>query len=429
MDLISINFFVLDFSVFQQLGVALALGTLIGLERERKNQLEGRRDTYGGIRTYALIGLLGALAYMLSVYSMAFFIVISVGIFALIVSGYILTGSKFLSFGMTSEVASVLVYILGVFSAMKMYVLATAVALVVLLILFFKQPLHKLAKKIEERELISTLQFMIIAFVILPLLPNQAFGPYDFFNPYLVWLMVVFISGISFVSYIAIKWLGAKRGILATGFLAGFISTTALSFSFSGDSKKNTGIVNPYVLAMVVAGSAMFFRILIEVAVINSDLMRLLMLPILTMGFVGLLCGLFLFWKTKKEKEIMEQKVVDVKSPFSLWPALKFGTFFAIILFVSKFAGVTMGNSGLYLTSFFSGLLDVDAITISMSNLAHSEISKESAVIAITIAAVTNTLVKGGVFLLFGSRKVALKIVSVFGLMSLFGVLSLFFIQ
>lgn len=412
----------MDFNVLQQLGVALALGTLIGLERERKNQLEGRRDTYGGIRTYALIGLLGALAYILSSYSMAFFVIISAGVLALIISGYIMTGSKFHSFGMTSEVASVMVYILGIFSAMQMYLLATIVALVVLLILFFKEPLHKLAKKIEERELISTLQFIIIAFVVLPLLPNKAFGPYDFFNPYLVWLMVVFISGISFVSYVAIKWFGAKRGILATGFLAGFISTTALAFSFSGESKKNTGIVNPYVLAMVVAGSALFFRVLIEVAVINRDLVKMLMLPILTMGFVGLLCGLFLFWRTKKEKEVMEREAVEVKSPFSLWPALKFGVFFAIILFVSKFAAVTMGDRGLYLTSFFSGLLDVDAITISMSNLARSEISKESAVTAITIAAITNTLVKGGVFFLFGNKKVALKIIAVFFVMSLAGV-------
>lgn len=412
----------MDFSIFQQLGVAIALGTLIGLERERKNQLAGRKDSYGGIRTYALISLLGALAYMLSVYSMAIFIVISAGMMVLLISGYILSNKNSASLGMTSEVASILVYVLGVLSAMGKYVLATVVALVVLLILFFKEPLHKLAKKMQDKELISTLQFMIIAFVVLPLLPNKAFGPYDFFNPYLVWLMVVFVSGISFVSYISVKLLGARKGILATGFLAGFISTTALAFSFSSESKKNEKIINPYVLAMVVAGSAMFLRVLIEVAVINNELVKMLAWPLLTMAFVGLLSGFYLFWRSKKDSEVIEKKDVELKSPFSLWPALKFGTFFALILFVSKFAATYMGDRGIYLTSFFSGLIDVDAITISMSNLAKSEISQKVAVVAIVIAAMTNTLTKGMIFLLFGGKKVALRVISVFGLMILAGV-------
>lgn len=417
----------MDFSIFHQLGVALALGTLIGLERERKNQLSGRTDSYGGIRTYALIALLGALSYIISAYSGAFFVVVSAGLIALLIVGYVLSNRHGHSLGMTSEVASILVYVIGVLSAMKMYLLATSVALIVLLILFFKEPLHKLARKLKDKELISTLEFMIIAFVVLPLLPNQAFGPYDFFNPYLVWLMVVFISGISFVSYVAIKWFGARRGILATGFLAGFISTTALAFSFAGESRKNGRIVNPYVLAMVVAGSAMFFRILIEVAVINSDLVGMLVPSIVTMGLVGLAAGIFLFWRTRNEEESIQQGAIKLKSPFSLWPALKFGVFFAIILFISKFAAATMGDKGLYLTSFFSGLLDVDAITISMSNLAGTEITRESAVIAITIAAMTNTLAKGMIFLVFGGRKVATKVLAVFSMMVLAGAGVLFF--
>ncbi len=417
----------MDFFVFQQLGVALALGTLIGLERERRYQVDNRVSS-GGIRTFALVGLMGALAYMLSAYSIAIFAVLTSGFLALLVASYVLSAKNEGRFGMTSEVAAILVYINGILSAMGMYLVATSVALAVLLILFFKDPLHKWAKHLQDQEIISTLQFIIIAFVILPLLPNKAFGPYDFFNPYIVWLMVVFISGISFLSYIAIRLLGARKGIVATGFFAGFISSTALAFSFSGDSKKNQHIINPYVLAVVVASTAMFFRVIVEVIVLNVELIKLLIIPFSAMGIVGILSSIFIWHRGRKTPEAIEKDIIKLKSPFSIMPAVKFAAFFALILFLSNFANATMGDRGLYLTSLLSGFIDVDAITVSVANLSKTDVSHTSAVFAITIAAMANTVTKGGVFLLFGNKKVALKVVLVFGLMLLSGGGSLLFI-
>jgi len=282
---------------------------------------------------------------------------------------------------------------------------------------------------VKNEEILSTIKFIVIAFVVLPLLPNEAYGPYGFFNPYLIWMMVVLISGISFLSYIAIKFLGEKRGIGATGFLAGLISSTALSLSFSAESIKNKSVVNPYVVAIVVASSAMFFRILVEVAVLNPMLLSMLAVPMVIMGVTGISMATYFWFKKEKDVDLEIRKNVTMqRSPFSLIPALKFGLFFAAILLLSKFTEATMGNGGLYLTSFVSGVVDVDAITVSMANLSRDSVSAGPAVIAITIAAMTNTIVKGGIFLLFGNRKVALKIVSAFLIVLAMGGASLIFI-
>lgn len=416
-----------DYTVFQQLGIALALATLIGFEREQKYQIY-KYGSFGGVRTFALIGLLGALSYILSAYSAVLFSLITGGFFVLMIAAYVMTSREYKGAGATSEVAAILVYIIGVLSAMDMYLMAVLIALVVLIILHFKDPLHKWAKHIKDKELASTIQFIIVAFVILPLLPNQGFGPYEFFNPYIVWLMVVFVSGISFFSYIAIKIFGAKRGILLTGFLSGFIATTPLAFAFAAQSKKNKSIVNPYVLAVVIAGSAMFFRLIFELLVLNRDLLKIVFIPMFVMGVVGIGLALVFARNNHKVPKAMEREMLNVKSPFSLGPALKFGAFFALILFVIKFMLAELGDVGVYLTSIISGTMDVDAITVSMATLAKTELSEMTAGIAVIIAAMINTLAKGGIFLLFGNRKVAIKIVSVFLLVILAGGLSMFFI-
>jgi uncharacterized membrane protein (DUF4010 family) len=418
-----------DLTIFQQLGVATALGALIGLERERKHHIEHYVDSYAGIRTYALIALAGSLAYILSIYSMIFFAVVSAGIMVLLIMGYVLGVKKHGGLGMTSEIASVLVYMIGILCGMQLFVVATMVSLLVLTFLLLKTPLHNWAKKIKYEELVSALEFLIVAFVVLPILPNENYGPYGFFNPYSIWLLVVFISGISFVSYVAIKFLGTKKGLTLTGFLAGFISTTALAFSLSAQSKKNVKVVVPYVLAMIVASFAMLLRILIEVFVLNFDLISLLLIPVLSMFIVGVVVGLFLWKRNSKVIERVDStESIHLSSPFSLVPALKFALFFVLILFLSEFAVHNMGAGGLYLTGFFSGFVDVDAITVSMSNLSKIDLNKEVAMRVIMVTVIVNTLVKAGIFFVFGTRKVAKDVGLVFIFMSFAGILSLFLV-
>ncbi len=417
----------MDFTILQQLGVAVALASLIGLEREHKYQLD-KHYSFAGLRTFALIGLLGVLAYILFQNNILLFAVITTGFLALIVAAYVVTSRRGYGSGTTSEVAAIIVYIIGILAGMQLYILATVVALVVLLILHFRDPLHLWAKNMESEELISTIKFIIVAFVVLPLLPDESFGPYEFFNPHTVWLMVVFVSGISFASYLAMKFLDAKRGIILTGFLAGFISSTALTFSFSSESKKNKNIIGPYVIAIVVAGTAMFFRVLLEVFALNRSLFLDVAVSLVVMGVIGIGSIILLIIKKENVAGVIKKDVMSLKSPFSLFPAIKFGVIFAIVLFLTKFALSYVGDSGLYFVSFLSGLVDVDAITVSIVNLAKNGLSNESAAIAITIAAMTNTLFKALFFVVFGNFKVAMRIGVVFLLIVLGGGLSLIFI-
>ncbi len=228
----------MDFILLKQLGIAIILASLIGLEREQKRQ-KYEYSTFGGIRTFVLIGLMGALSYILFEYSTVFFVALTTGFLGILIASYVVISKVYNKVGATSDIAAMLVYVIGILSAMEKFVLATVITLITLSVLHFKAPLHRWAKHLRNEEIVSAIEFIVIAFVVLPMLPNESFGPYGFFNPYIVWLMVVFISAISYASYIAIKIFGPKKGIGITGFLAGFISSTALALSFSAQSKKN----------------------------------------------------------------------------------------------------------------------------------------------------------------------------------------------
>ncbi|MBU2440699.1 MAG: DUF4010 domain-containing protein, partial [Nanoarchaeota archaeon] len=295
------------------------------------------------------------------------------------------------------------------------------------LFLSLKDPLHHLAKKINKEDIYSTLKFAIIAFVILPFLPNQAFGPFDVFNPYKIWLVVVLISGISFVGYIAMKAVGAKKGMGLTGFLGGFVSSTAVSMSMSQNSKTIPKIVNPFVFAMVIASSTMFFRVLVVVGILNKTLLPKLLIPLITMGAVGVIAAIIVW--TKKEKTPTDTKKVNINSPFTLKPALKFAIFFVIILFISKIGFMYLGSKGMYLTALLSGLADVDALTVSVAQLTGGGgLAVNVGVIAIVIATITNTVVKAGIANIFGGKEFRKKINFIFGAIILAGLISLFFI-
>lgn len=416
----------MDITILQNFAVALVLGFLIGLERENKSKLDKDPD-FAGVRTFSLIGILGASVYTLAYVSVWISATLSLGFVALIVGAYVMAARVPEDSGVTTEISSLLVFVIGMIAAMGNYFLATSMALAVMTILHFKVYLHRWAGKLKNDDIIATLQFILIAFVVLPLLPNEAFGPYDFFNPYVAWLMVVLISGLSFMSYIAMKIFGTKKGIGITGFLAGFISSTALALSFSEESKKNKSIVNPYVIAVIIASSAMFFRVLIEVAVISPELNQELWIPMAVMGGVGLFTAL-LYWKQKsKPNKKVQERLEQVKSPFSLVPALQFGVFFVGISLLAKIAGATWGNDGLYVTSVISGVLDVDAITVSIAGLYNEGlVQSDVAVRSITFATMTNTLIKALIFLLFASRKAALKLMLAMFAVLAAGGLSLF---
>ncbi|MBU1111618.1 MAG: MgtC/SapB family protein [Nanoarchaeota archaeon] len=390
----------LDLTIAQNFLVALALGILIGMEREY-DRYKRKGHAYAGIRTFPLIALFGAIcAYFGDTIS-----------FWILVTGIILLGGLIIAFyysisvksirylGATSEVAGFLTFFIGVLCYYGELNFAVAMAIIIAVILYSKTILHQFVQKMQAKELKSTLLFAVIAFVILPFLPNQGYGPYEIFNPYIIWLMVVFISGISFVGYFFMKWFGEK-GIELAGIFGGLVSSTAVTSSFSERSKKEKKILMPLVLGVVLANGIMFVRILIEVFVINRDLFYDILWPL---AILAALTAAFSFIIWRKAESVKGK--IELDSPFTLGPALKFGAFFAIILALVKIADVYLSSRGVYVVSLISGLADVDAITVSLSQLSKGDLSLEIAKRGIMIAALTNIAVKGGIAVLFGSKQ------------------------
>ncbi|MEJ8541909.1 MgtC/SapB family protein [Methanothermobacter wolfeii] len=387
----------MDFPVIKFL-IALAIGALMGIERERKI----KRTEFAGIRTFMLISLMGALSANLSGAFPLVFPAALLGLIILILASYIVTTWDEGDVGLTGEVAAIIAFLLGALCFSYDYRLAVILAIIVTAILALKRYIHVFVRKISEREMIDTLKFLMIAFVVLPLLPDAPMGPWGVFNPNRIWLMVVFISGISYAGYIAMKVIGPGRGLGATGVIGGLVSSTAVVTAMAGRVRESEFLMGPAVFAAVVASSMMFLRMLFEVAVINPSLLGFIAPPMIVMGGLGFLLG-FLFTRTPSDME----SDIKIENPFSIKPALIFGALFMGILFISKSASIYLGRSGLLIAAMVSGVADVDAITVSLSVLAGAgSISSGTAAAAITIAGISNTLVKTGIAFLLGTKKI-----------------------
>ncbi len=396
--------------------VALALGILIGLEREYARYRKRGHD-YAGIRTFPLIALFGALAAYFG-HSISVWILIAaiflIGLLIVLAYFMISKGSS-AHFGATSEIAGFLTFFIGMLCYHGEIRFAVILAVVITIILYTRSLLHHFAEKMKKEEMADTLKFALIAFVILPLLPNQGYGPYEIFNPFIIWLMVVFISGISFFGYILMKWFGEK-GIALAGILGGLISSTAMTTSFAQRSKKEKKIFRALVLGVILANSLMFIRIIIEVFVLNRNLIPKVLPPLSILIVVSAIFSYFLWKKSKKV-----QGKIKLSSPFTLTQALKFGAFFAVILALVKLADVYLSSKGVYLVSFISGFADVDAITVSLSQLAQDTLSLETARNGIILAALTNVGVKGGIAYFLGGKDFGRIVLSLFGVLILIG--------
>jgi uncharacterized membrane protein (DUF4010 family) len=403
--------------------IALAIGALVGLERERK-----RKETeFAGIRTFIFIALLGILSGYLSQPFPYFFLIAFAGLFFLLGLSYWVITRDNGDVGLTTELAALLTFALGLMCYWgEGYKIAPILAIIITTFLALKPVLHTLARKISQKEMTSTLKFLIIAFVILPLLPNETMGPWEVFNPYQVWLMVVFISGISYVGYILMRFAGPERGLGLTGVLGGLVSSTAVVTAMAARVKESEFLMKAAVFATVVASSMMFLRVFFEVLVINPSLIPLLAAPMVIMGVLGILLGV-LVWRSSMVKEMDSR--VRLENPFSLKPAMIFGALFVAIIFISHLANIYFGSRGVYIASIISGMADVDAITISMALLAQNgTISSVNAVTAITLASISNTIVKFGIALFLGTRSFGKNVGIIFAIIIFAGLIAIFLI-
>ena len=400
---------------------ALLIGALVGLEREYVQQRSGEQE-FGGIRTFSLMALLGAVAaYLTQDYGIVIFIAAYLGLILLLWASNLSTAMRGIEEGITSEIAALLVPLFGAMVIWDYAAVAGAVGVITALLLALKPRLHDLARRMSAADLRATLEFALISAVVLPLLPNRGFGPFGVLNPFQIWLLVVFVSGIGFFGYVLMKILGTEQGIGVTGLLGGLVSSTATTLSFAGRSKVNEALSTMLARGILLASSVMFPRVLIEVAVVNSSLLPLVILPIGAM-FVTSVLVFFLMWRVTREDEKDEPGKVDLSNPLRLQTAVTFGLAFAIVLVVVRAANENFGSAGVYVASLLTGITDVDSITLSVSELALSgSLEPQVASIAIVIASLVNTTAKAVMALAIGSIALRKTILRAFGIVLIVG--------
>ncbi len=388
---------------FYHFVVALGIGIFIGIQRESVYD-EPEGNLFAGGRTFALISLAGFSAaltadQLASALPFAAMLLVFGMLVALSYRRDLRDGRP----GMTTEVATLITFVIGAACYWNLILLAAALGVALMTLLSLKPQFRTLAHAITHEDIYATLKFAVISIIVLPLLPNRNFGPppFDVFNPYQIWLMVVFISGLSFLGYVMVKVVGTHRGIGLTGLFGGIASSTAVTLSFSQRSRTTPELARPFSLAIIVAWAVMFVRVWVVVFALNQALSYRLVLPMTASLVAGLIyCGYLYLRQRTYEKEDL-----TFVNPFELGPALRFGVLYTAILLISTAARVLFGNIGIYISSFVSGLADVDVIALSMVDQvrASTPLDLTVAARAITIAAMSNTLFKGVFALMSGS--------------------------
>ena len=399
-----------EIEIFLRLGLALAIGLLLGLERGWHGRTEDEGDRIAGIRTFALTGMLGGISGWLAdlmVPSFPAFAVIALG--GLLAISYWLRLREDDDLGLTTEIALLLTFALGVASVIGDMAPVAAVAVVAAILLSMKPTLHHWVGQIERFELESLFKLALISVVILPLLPDQGYGPGDVLNPYKLWWAVVIVAGLSFVGYLAIRIAGARFGILATGLFGGLASSTSTTLALARLVRADGSLSQIAAAGIVIAGSVTFLRIVALVAVFAPALVAPLVWPMVTMAATGL-AGAGLMQVFAGGGKASHDKIPEIGNPLALKTALGFGAVLAVVLIAVHYLREWLGSEGVFAAAAFSGITDVDALTISVSRLIDQDLSLVDGVVAIFIAASINTIVKAGISLFAGNVSLGLRV-------------------
>lgn len=408
---------------FQKLAIALALGLLIGLERGWKERSAEEGSRLAGIRTFGLVSLLGALWQLLtpkdtpSILGIAF-----LAFTILVISISFIEAKRKRVYGITTSVALMVTFALGALAMRGHTALAVAAAAVTVSLLGLKPVLHSWIQSLESHEMTAVFKLALISAVMLPVLPDRTFDPWQAFNPYEIWLMVVLISSISFSGYFAIKIAGPSRGIFLTGLFAGLASSTAVTLSLSRLGKQHRNIPRALSAGVIVASVTMFPRILLVVCVIQPILFPLLVWPI---GIISVVGYSIVWWLVKHSETATSTQNLQLENPFDLSTAIKFGAALALIMLLTHLLQDWLGQTGVYLLASISGVTDVDAITLSLSQLVNNGVTAQLAATGILLAAAVNTVVKALIVAIISGGDMAKWVGGVFFCLLLGGLLGI----
>ncbi|MDG4866666.1 DUF4010 domain-containing protein [Guyparkeria sp. 1SP6A2] len=399
--------FIQDNLTLAHLAVALLLGTLIGLERGWSKRKQEPGERIAGIRTHALVGLLGGLAALLSETLTPWaFPTLLLAVTAIALVAWRTRAEAVHDYSITDSMGLLIAFCLGAIAVAVDVVIATAAAVVTAMILDNKEEIHELLQKLEARELDAALKLLLITVVMLPLLPNQGFGPGDVLNPHQIWWMVVLIASISFVGYFAIRMGGAAKGILFTSLFAGLSSSTALTLHFARQSRLHEPLSPMLAVGIVIACGTMFPRVLLVATAVHPPIFNDLLWPLAAMTLLLYLPAFFMWRHASRGNSIKQPELKQ--NPLDLTSALVFGALLTAIMLAGEWLREWLGSAGIYLLAASSGVADVDAINLSLTKMARDSISIETAVMGIIIASAVNNLVKTGMAGVIGTRTLGL---------------------
>ena len=411
-------------AIFGKLGIALAIGMLVGLQREKSD------PSLAGVRTFALVGLGGALTALLEMQFDSGGLVMAAGIVGLgvviFISEFRLRRNDNPDVGMTTAIAILVVYWVGAYLIEGSHIIAAAIGVTVAVLLQLKPELHSIVNRLGDRDIRAILQFAVFSCVVLPVLPNKQMGPLDIFNPFNIWLMVVLIVGISLAGYIAYKFFGKSAGVIVGGLLGGAISSTATSVGYSKKARGSEAMSGLAAAVIVIASTVVFVRVLIELAVVAPSHWREMGMPIAIMLGSCMVAAWIAWWMFQGQNDPLPEPT----NPSELKSALLFGALYALVLWGLAAARQYFTEDALYVVAILSGLTDMDAITLSTGRMVELSTDGLESTLGwrlLVTAAISNLVFKSGIVAVMGGKRLFVRVGLLFSIPIGCGILLLLF--
>jgi uncharacterized membrane protein (DUF4010 family) len=387
--------------VLERLLVALMIGILIGLDRERA-EVRKARQIFAGVRTFPLVALAGAIPVLLVDRVGPLLLAMSLlSIAAIAVVSYVRSSASG-DIGATTEVAAIATFLLGALAGAGQLVVAGACGVAVAVLLVAKPKLEAFSRALTPEELTAALELAVITVIVLPVLPNRGYGPWHVLNPREIWLVVVLVTALSFVGFVAMRLLGERRGMQVTGAVGGLVSSTAVTMAMAERSRAAEGLGRAAAAAAVVASSIMPLRMAVLAGAVNAGILPRLLPVVGAMALAGLAAAWVLSLRRPDETN---ESGAGIRNPFSVVAALSFAAIYGVVLLVVRGSGEYFGAGGTYAAAALSAVADVDAVTIAFSRSGPGATAWQVPAAAVAVAAVTNTLVKLGIAVGMGTGR------------------------